>query len=366
MADGWRRQVPTDDLTLLPLSDGGRDVLDVLTGPEPGGWRQLAHTVTGPDGRPRPVTVQHHPGSDAVLLSAEEVLAGDVPDLGAASSVGLGQALAAALELTPRSILVGLGQTAVHDGGAGLLAALGVGPGELATGGAGLSGFTAPGHPRITGLAAARDRFAGVTLTAAIREVDLPLLGLSGTSAVTVTERGATPEQAQQLERNLSGFAHACEQALGARSSDLLAGGGRSAGGRLQRLPGAGAGGGVGFGLAALGFDLRPGPQFVAGALGLAEQVAGVDLVVTGEGCFDWRSLRASVPAALAEAALAVGVPVIVIAGQVEAGRREITTMGIESAYALADNARQLADAMSRPADSLAARTARIARSWTR
>lgn len=360
MAAGWRRQAPADELILLPLSDGGRDFLEAMrrapenTRDDP--WRLETTTVTGPDGSPRPVTLQQHQPSGWVYLSTEEILGGPPTDLARATSRGLGEALAAVLHLEPAGVVVGVGEVAVHDGGAGLLAALGAGPaGRLGAGPLPLAGLGG-----ITGLREARARFAGLHLVAAVRE-QLPLLGLSGTSALTAVERGAGREQAQAFEAALSVFAHRCRQELGLLGRDLLPGG-RA----LHQLPGSGAGGGLGFALAVLGFDLQPGPQWAVHTVGLPGTVARVDLVVTGEGCFDWSSLRQSVPVAVAEAGLATGVPVIVLAGQVEAGRREITSIGIESAYPVADTGPSLAAALADPAGSLAARAARVARTWSR
>lgn len=360
MAAGWRRQAPADDLLLLPLSDGGGDFLDALRGPPDStrddAWQLETTTVTGPDGTPRPVTLQRHRPSGRVYLSTEEILGGAPGDLTTATSRGLGEALQAALHLEPAEVILGVGEVPVHDGGAGLLAALGAGPADRL----GAGPLPLAGLERVTGLREVRARFAGLQPVAAVRE-HLPLLGLSGTSARTAAGRGASREQAQAFEESLSVFAHRCAQELGLLGRDLLA-----AGRALHQLPGAGAGGGLGFALAVLGFDLQPGPQWVVHAVDLPGRVSEVDLVVTGEGCFDWGALRGSVPVAVAEAGLATGVPVIVLAGQVAAGRREITSIGIESAYAVAEAGPALAAALTDPAGSLAARAARVARTWSR
>ena len=356
MAEGWAQTAPADQLTLQPLSDGGRDFLDALHRGDDDAWRVTTATVTGPGGEPRPATLHLHRGTGRVHLSTEEILGGPSGDLTTATSRGLGEALLAARELGPSGIVVGVGETAVHDGGAGLLAALGAGPARLLGDGP----LPLAGLGEVTGLRQARAGFAGMSLVAAVRD-RLPLLGLDGASARAAAGRGATREQAQALEEALSVFAHACERDLGLLGRELL-----GAGARLHRAPGGGAGGGLGFALAVLGFDLRPGPGWVADAVGLPELVGAADLVVTGEGCFDWRSLRDSVAVAVADAGLAAGVPVIVLAGQVEAGRREITSIGVESAYPVADGGPAVAAALADPAGTLTARAARVARTWSR
>jgi len=100
-------------------------------------------------------------------------------------------------------------------------------------------------------------------------------------------------------------------------------------------------------------------------AVGLADRVAAADLVVTGEGAFDWQSLHGKVVAAVAEVALARAVPVVVVAGQVAVGRREWAAAGISAAYAVAERPDQVPGAMADPAGTLAARAERVARTWS-
>jgi glycerate kinase len=130
--------------------------------------------------------------------------------------------------------------------------------------------------------------------------------------------------------------------------------------------PGAGAAGGLGFGLMLLGGVRSSGIDAVADAVGLTGRIAAADLVVTGEGRLDWQSLQGKVIAGVAARGLEVGVPVIALAGQVEVGRRELLNLGIESAYPLARTPEQVRLAMADPAGTLADRAARVARTWTR
>lgn len=134
----------------------------------------------------------------------------------------------------------------------------------------------------------------------------------------------------------------------------------------LTRQPGAGAGGGLGLGLLLLGARREPGAQVAVDAAGLGDAVAGADLVVTGEGSFDRRSLRGSVAVAVTRTAQRAGVPVVVLAGQVLAGRRELQAIGVDAAYPVARSAPELSAALDDPAGTLAARAERVARTWSR
>jgi glycerate 2-kinase len=128
---------------------------------------------------------------------------------------------------------------------------------------------------------------------------------------------------------------------------------------------GAGAAGGLGFALHLLGAEQVAGIDFVASAVGLAEHVRAADLVVTGEGAFDFSSRAGKVLSGVARIAQHALVPCIVLAGQVLVGSREMRTVGIESAYAMADLV-GLQTALDDPAGSLARLAERVARTWSR
>ncbi|MBC7549949.1 MAG: glycerate kinase, partial [Cellulomonas sp.] len=311
----------------------------------------------------------------AYLESAQATGLAPVPpdrrDPTVTTTYGVGQLLAVALEAGATRIVVGLGGSATNDAGAGMLAALGVGaatrgaPSEVLTRGGGPLGLVTVDD--LTGLGALRESLAGIELLVAT-DVDVPLLGLHGASAGFAPQKGATPEQAQELERALGHFAHAAVAVLGpdAVRPDLLASARTaSPAARLTGLPGAGAAGRLGFALALLGGGTVPGPGLVADGVGLAARIAVADLVVTGEGRLDWQSLHGKVVAAVAHAALAAGVPTVVIAGQVDVGRREWGAAGIAGAYAVAVAPEGVAAAFADPAGTLAARAQRVARTWS-
>jgi glycerate kinase len=133
----------------------------------------------------------------------------------------------------------------------------------------------------------------------------------------------------------------------------------------LDREPGAGAAGGLGYGLLLCGARQVSGVQAVLDAIGFESVVQATDLVVTGEGTFDWQSLRGKVVAGVAQTALAAAKPAVVIAGQVLVGRRETMALGISGTYAVAETPAQIAAALADPAGTLSTRAARVATTWS-
>lgn len=370
MAQGWSEGAPHDVTVQVPLSDGGPGFIDVLeTGLADSGVESLAVTVSDPLGRPVPAVVlldRAAGGREGVVPTAylESAQAAGLHLLDAAerdptltSTYGVGELIEVALAEGARRIVVGLGGSGTNDGGAGMLAALGAGPRAVLGRGGGVLGDL--DDSALADLAPVRERLASVELVAAT-DVTSPLLGLQGASAVFAPQKGATPEQAQDLEAALGHFHDVLTRALGT-PTDLLTG--RPL--RLDRTPGAGAAGGLGYGLLALGARRVSGVDLVIDAVGLRERIADAALVVTGEGCLDWQSLQDKVVAGVARAALDVATPSVAIAGQVLLGRRETMTVGLSGAYALAETPEQVEAAMLEPVATLAARTARVARTWS-
>jgi glycerate kinase len=362
IAEGWRRGAPQDDLTLVPLSDGGPGFLDVLS--RALGGTTVAVTVADPLRRPVPavilmVDIGHR--RTAYIESAQacglHLLAQDERNPMLTSTYGVGQLIAEALAQGATRVVVGLGGSGTNDGGAGLLAALGAGdPDALAVGGARLGDLD---DDALHGLPAVHERLRAVQLVLAT-DVDSPLLGFHGASAVFAPQKGATPEMAQELESALGRFTEVVRKVVPA-GRDLLSGKEM----RLEREPGGGAAGGLGYGLFLLGGRRVSGVQVVLEAVGFAALVQASDLVVTGEGAFDWQSLRGKVVAGVAEAALANAKPTVVIAGQALVGRRETMALGISGTYAVAENPSQIAASLADPAGTLSARTARVASTWS-
>jgi glycerate kinase len=331
IATGWRRTAPGDELDLAPVSDGGPGFLDVLHAGLGGDLVGL--TVSGPFGEPVPAAVLRV-GTTAYVESAQACglhLTGGRRGEDA-TTYGVGQLLAAALDAGATRVVVGLGGSGSNDGGAGLLAALGAHADvPLDRGVAGLRGLT-----EIT-LPARLD----VELVAA-SDVSNPLTGLFGATKVFGPQKGIADLLA----------ADAALEALAA------------AAGRITSLEkGAGAAGGLGYALLLLGATRRPGLDVVADAVDLRTRMRRADLVLTGEGAFDATSRGGKVPVAIAELAAQHARPCVVLAGRVEMGIREARSLGIEAAYSVVDvtgEERALGD----PHRSLAALAERVARTW--
>jgi glycerate kinase len=356
MADGWHAHAAADPITVVPLGDGGSGFVEVVHVAV--GGELMPVTVTGPLGAPVPAVVLL--AADTAYVEAAEacglhLLPEPQRDPTRTTSYGVGQLIEAAVGAGARRVVVGVGGTATNDGGAGLLAALGAGPrAALDRGGLGLSEVTAAD---LAGLADVRQRLAGVELVLAAA-TDVALLGFHGTSAAYAEGKGASKEQAQELEAALGHYADLATRALIA-GRPLL---GKGPAGQ----PGAGAGGGVGFALLLLGATYQSGIQMVTEAAGLRAAITGADLVLTAEATFDWESLSRGVVPVVAGLGLEAGVPVVVLAGQVLVGRRESMTLGLAGSYAIAERPDELTAAMADPAAAVRVRTARVARTWSR
>jgi glycerate kinase len=362
MAAGWAASAPGDELTIVPLSDGGPGFLDVLERSLTA--EVIAATVSDPLGREVPAAVLLTSRGGVRTAYVESAQAAGLHLLGAdernpalTSTWGVGTLLDVAVGAGAQRVVVGLGGSGTNDAGAGLLSALGAGPADaLARGGLALA---AVDEAAVAGLVEVRQRLAQVDIVIAT-DVDNPLLGLDGASAVYGPQKGASPELAQALEGALGRFADVAQRVL-PPGRDLLRGMPR----RVDREPGAGAAGGLGFGLLLLGGRRVSGVEEVLRAVGFADRVSATDLVLTGEGSFDWQSLHGKAVTGVAAAALERGVPAIVVAGQVLLGRRETMSLGISGCYAVADTPEQVEAAMADPVGTLTERVGRVARTWS-
>lgn len=346
MADGWRREAPEAELVLRPLSDGGPGFVDVLAASLDGDVVPVA--TADPLGRPV-VGALLVAGATAYVESAQatglHLLTAAERDPRVTSSAGLGALLADAVEGGARTIVVGLGGSATNDAGAGLLTALGLlhldaAGSVLPPGGAALAALD-----RIEGAAQLR----GAQVVAAT-DVDNPLCGPNGATAVFGPQKGLRPEDRDALDAALAHWAAVAERDLDRPG--------------LADLPGAGAAGGLGAALYALGGRRAAGIELVGAAVGLPAALDGADLVLTGEGSFDFQSLRGKVASGVAAAAAERGVPCLVLAGQVSVGRREAAAAGVEAAYSVAEQAGSVEAALAHPYDTLADLAARVARQW--
>jgi len=366
---GWSAGAPHDEVSTCPLADGGPGFVETIHSSL--GGRLIPVTVTGPLGAPVPAVVLLVPAHDeapstAYVETAQVIglplVPSDQRDPGRTTTRGVGELLTHARATGAARVVVGLGGSSTNDGGAGMFVSLGLpdAAGRLGSGGAALAGLLAED---VAGLPELRREWADVELVAAC-DVDVPLLGLQGASAGFAAQKGASVQQAQELEAALAHLSRLVGDALRRdERPDLLSGAPGAA--RLAAVPGAGAAGGLGFGLAALGARLVPGAALVADQVGLAGRIAEADVVVTGEGRFDWQSLHGKVVSEVAARAVPFAVPVVVVAGEVLVGRHELAEAGVAAAYAVAGAPGEVERALADPADTLAARTVRVARTWS-
>ncbi len=306
-AAGWRRGRPDDDVAEVPMADGGEGTLDAMVDGL-GGERRTVR-VSGPLGDPVEAGYGMVPGPSGPTAIVEmarasglELIAEARRDPKRTTTRGTGELIRAALRERPAQIIVCIGGSATNDGGAGMARALGVrlldAEGrEIVAGGAGLLDLARIDASRLNP-AVSRTRFVVAS------DVDNPLTGPQGASAVFGPQKGATSDDVVLLDRALAHFAAVVHRDLGID---------------VRHVPGAGAAGGLGAGLVAfLGAHLRPGVGVVMEAVGLRERLSRADLAVTGEGKFDEQSLHGKAPAGVIRAAREAGVPAVVLCGRAE------------------------------------------------
>lgn len=351
MARGVQRALPSADIQTCPLADGGEGSLDALIAATGAERRQLE--VQDALGRPRQaawgwLSAQRTAFIELAEASGLQHLEADERNALHTSTFGVGELLLAALDQGAEKALLLLGGSATNDGGAGMLQALGARfldqNGEpLPPGGAALNQLASL---ELDGL---DPRLAKLTLEAAV-DVDNPLLGERGASAVFGPQKGASPEEVEQLDRALGHFADISAQALG---DDY------------RSLPGAGAAGGMGFAAKAfLNATLKPGIEMIMQQADMATLLARADLVITGEGRLDGQSLAGKTPIGVSRAAKRLNKTVIVLAGSLGDGWQACFDEGVTAAFALADGPMTLTDALPRTAELLEARCENLLRLW--
>ncbi|GGK26689.1 hypothetical protein GCM10010124_19200 [Pilimelia terevasa] len=348
VAAGWRAAAPSDEVVLAPLADGGPGLLDALA-PAVGGEFVAVPTVD-PLGRPVAARILVG-GGTAYVESAQacgrHLLRHRERDPRHASTYGVGVLLSAALGTGVARVVVGLGGSGTHDVGAGLLDALGAPPVAadgvpLPPGGLALAGAAA--------LAAVPD-LGPVDLVGAA-DVDNPLTGPAGAAAVYGPQKGLRRRDLPALDAAAGHFA-----ALLARS--------------LPRCPpapgerpGAGAAGGLGAALLALGGRLVPGAGLVRDLTGLDARVAAADLVVTGEGALDAQTARGKVVAEVAAVAARHGVPCVAVAGRSTLAPAEVAALGLAEVHTLTGRLGSAARARAGARGGLAGLAGDLAARW--
>ncbi|MFC3339028.1 glycerate kinase [Paracandidimonas soli] len=350
IAEGIKAACPEAETICIPMADGGEGSLDAVLAAT-GGERRAAR-VRNANGQEVDAAWGWLGNGRAFVEMAtaaglEQIAPKDRRVLDA-SSFGVGQLIAEALRAGATHIIMGLGGSASNDAGAGLIQALGVrlldAEGrDLASGGAALAGLhridTSGVDPR---LAQARFELAV--------DVDNPLCGERGASAIFGPQKGASAADVAQLDAALAHFADILQAHTGLDFRDM---------------PGMGAAGGIGLPMKAL-FDatFQPGIELVAALSGLDEVLDGADLVITGEGRMDRQTLLGKTPAGVARHAAAKRIPVIAIAGSLGDGYEALYEAGITASFSIAPGPVALEDACRNAAQYLRQRSRAVMQVW--
>lgn len=339
LAEGWAMVDPTLDAVLRPMADGGEGTVAAFAAAVPGAV-VMPITVTGPAGTPVPSAWLLLPATggaprataviDLASTSGIELL-GDAREPWTADTTGFGQAIVAALDHGVSRLILGIGSSASTDAGTGLLSALGarfltVDGTDIARGARGLLELDAVDRGGL--------RPAPEVLV--LTDVTNPLVGPKGAARIFGPQKGLTDDA--DIDRVDAAIAHL------ATLLDLDV-----------TIPGAGAAGGAGSALISWGARLAPGSAEVSELIGLADALAGADLVVTGEGSYDGQSGDGKVPSHVAGLAASAGIRSMVAAGRITddadltlfSASASLTDLAGSAALALAQPARYLREAGS-------------------
>lgn len=332
MALGVIKRRPKAECRLLPLADGGEGTLHALVGLDAPFKETI---VQGPMGQPVSAKWAYLPGTDtAVIESAQALGLPSVPvhrrDPLLASSEGLGQLMKAAVQDGAKTLLIGLGGVATSDGGLGMLQALGARV-KTASGDACGRGGQALFDVATIEIDDARTFLADVSIQV-LTDVAVPLLGNQGASQF-MEQKGATPDQRRHLTKGLERL-----------SSIAMA---QTPGHHYHDISGAGAAGGLGFGLAWLGGILVPGSQFVAHQINLRAHVEWASIILSGEGAIDTQTLEGKALMPLAALAVEHQKPMIALCGSKPKDTERLAQKGFTSVFSVGCGGESVVDMMA-------------------
>ena len=352
LAAGLRRVWGDVVLRARPMADGGEGTLDTVLAAS--GDAATRHELRVPGAAGDSVRAAYGilgevPDRIAVIEVATVVPITDTSvmarDVFARDTRGVGALLRALVDDGVRRFMVGLGGSSTNDGGAGMLASLGL---ALADGNGAAIAPTPAGLAGLATVDASRlDPRLGECSITLMSDVNNPLCGQLGATAVFGPQKGVRPDDIDRVDRCLARFAELAEKAVG-----------REAAGR----PGAGAAGGLGFALQLIGAEARSGSAAVADLIGLDAALVGADWALTGEGRSDRQTLLAKAPFAVAQRARARGVPVTLVSGAVDPAALPALGEMFAGAFALAPGPMDLASSMARTGELLADRAEQLAR----
>ena len=333
LAEGW----PEAELITCPLADGGEGTMEVLV--KATGGREAACRVTGPLGERReaPLGILGDGGTAVVEMAAAsglELIPPDKRDPLATTTAGTGDLIRAALDMGIRRIIVGIGGSGTNDGGTGMASALGArfldaAGRELHPGGGHLEKLE---NVDLSGL----DPRVRQAIIVVASDVANPLLGERGASRVYAPQKGASAGDVELLEKGLERLAEVVSRDLNTA---------------WEKKPGAGAAGGLGYGLMAfLGAEIRPGVEVVMDYTGFSKCLDGCDLVITGEGRLDAQTAYGKAVTGVARAARRRGIPVLALGGEVVEGAGVLHELGVSALLSVAPGPLSRQESMARTA----------------
>ena len=341
---------PGCQVKAVPVADGGEGSVEAFLTAMGGERKELA--VQGPFGEKMTGFYGLVEGGRTAIIEmaacAGLPLAEGRLDPERATTYGVGQLMVDAARSGCGKIILGLGGSCTNDGGCGAAAAAGArffrkdGEAFVPTGGTlgEIAGMD------LTGL---RRAFAGVEIVA-MCDIDNPLYGEAGAAYIFGPQKGADPAMAERLDQNLQALEQVVKQALGVN---------------LAQMPGAGAAGGMGYGMAAFfGAKLQPGIETVLDTVNFDRLLEGANLVFSGEGRLDAQSVRGKVVAGVARRAKAAGVPLVALVGQIGQGFEPMYELGLTAVFSINRAAQPLAESAPHAAENLRLAAENVLRLW--
>lgn len=348
MAGQLRRFFPQAQVKSIPVADGGEGSVEAFLAAA--GGERRTRTVTGPFGEP--VEAFYGVLGDGRTAVIEMAACAGLPlaegrlNPERATTYGVGELLLAAKEAGCTKAILGLGGSCTNDGGVGAAAALGA-KFTRADGAAFVPSGGTLGEIAALDVSPVAQALQGMELTA-MCDIDNPLYGEAGAAAVFAPQKGADAAMVARLDAGLRHLGQVSARCLGRDFS---------------HLPGAGAAGGLGFGMAAFcGAQLRMGIDAVLDAVGFDSLLPGTDVVFTGEGKIDSQSARGKVVSGVAARCRKAGVPVVAVVGQIGQGFEEMYQQGLTAVFSINRAAQPFAESRFHAGENLALTMENIAR----
>lgn len=345
---GFREVFHDAEYVKLPMADGGEGTVAAMV--DATGGKLVDVEVTGPLGeKVKAFYGLTGDGKTAIIematASGLALVSTNLRNPLNTTTYGTGELIKAALDAGINQLIIGIGGSATNDGGAGMLQALGVKLLNMAGRDIGFGGGELANLDSID--ISGMDLRLKTCLIEAACDVDNPLTGPKGASAIFGPQKGATPEMVAQLDANLSRYAVLIHRDLGVL---------------VDTVPGAGAAGGMGAALLAFfGTHLRPGIEIVVEAVGLEAALKDADLVITGEGRIDSQTIHGKTPIGVARVAKRYGKPVIGIAGSLSSDVDVVHEHGIDAVFSVLSRIGTIDDALTDAAANVRAASRNIA-----